>query len=116
MKWRYSHERNRNNKFRHARIRKRRVVSADRGKRGHPRGCAAEGERNTEGENEMRIAKFREGQKVVGIGRDNKDVIGIVSATSVYTPSENKVWVKFYNRSGFLSWESGGESTWEVIG
>ena len=64
----------------------------------------------------MKIAKFREGQKVVGIGRDNNGLVGIVSATSVYTPSENKVWVKFYNRSGFLSWESGGESTWEVIG
>ena len=52
---RYSHERNRNNKLRHTRIHQRRVVSADRGQRGHPRGCAAEGERNTEGANEMKI-------------------------------------------------------------
>lgn len=31
------------------------MVSSDRGKRGHPRGCTAEGERNTEGENEMKV-------------------------------------------------------------
>jgi len=31
------------------------MVSADRGQRGHPRGRAAEGERNTEGANEMKI-------------------------------------------------------------
>ena len=55
MKWRYSHERNRNNKLRHARIRQRRVVSSDHGKRGHTCGCAAEGERNTEGANEMKV-------------------------------------------------------------
>ena len=55
MKWRYSHERNRNNKLRHARIHQRRVVSADRGQRSDPRGCAAEGERNTEGANEMKV-------------------------------------------------------------
>ena len=31
------------------------MVSADRSQWGHPRGCAAEGERNTEGANEMKI-------------------------------------------------------------
>ena len=67
MKWRFSHERNRNNKFRHARIHQRRMVSADRGKRGHPRGCAAEGERNTKGANEMKILTDEAEDKLVSI-------------------------------------------------
>ena len=67
MKWRYSHERNRNDKLRHARIRQRRVVSADRGKRSDPRGCAAEGERNTEGANEMKILTDEAEDKLVSI-------------------------------------------------
>ena len=54
LKWRYSHERNRNNKLRHAHIRQRRVVSADHGKRIAACGCDSEGERNTKGANEMR--------------------------------------------------------------
>ena len=67
MKRRYSHERNRNNKLRHARIHQRRVVSADNGKRGHPRGCAAEGERNTEGANEMKVFTNEFEDKLVSI-------------------------------------------------
>ena len=55
LKWRYNHERNRNNKLRHARLHQRRVVPADHGKRSDPRGCAAEGEWNTEGANEMKV-------------------------------------------------------------
>ena len=54
-KWRYSHERNRNNKFRHARTHQRRVVPADHGQRSNPRRCSAEGQRHTEGANEMKI-------------------------------------------------------------
>ena len=67
LKWRFSHERNRNDKFRHARIHQRRVVSADHGKRGHPRGCAAEGERNTKGANEMKILTDEAEDKLVSI-------------------------------------------------
>ena len=67
LRWRYSHERNRNNKFRHARIRQRRVVSADHGKRSDPRGCDSEGERNTEGANEMKILTDEAEDKLVSI-------------------------------------------------
>ena len=67
LKWRYSHERNRNNKLRHARIHQRRVVSADLGKRSDPRGCAAEGERNTKGANEMKILTDEAEDKLVSI-------------------------------------------------
>ena len=67
LKWRYNHERNRNNKLRHARIHQRRVVSADNGKRVHPRGCAAEGERNTKGANEMKILTDEAEDKLVSI-------------------------------------------------
>lgn len=55
MKWRYSHERNGNNKFRHTRIHQRRMVPAYHGQWSDPRGCAAEGERNTKGANEMKV-------------------------------------------------------------
>ena len=65
--WRYSHERNRNNKLRHARIHQWRVVSADHGKRGHPRGCAAEGERNTEGDEDMKILTDEAEDRLVSI-------------------------------------------------
>ena len=65
--WRYSHERNRNDKLRHARIYQRRVVSADHGKRSDPRGCAAEGERNTKGANEMKILTDEAEDKLVSI-------------------------------------------------
>ena len=64
---RYSHERNRNNKLRHTRIHQRRVVSADRGKRDATRGCAAEGERNTEGANEMKVFTNEFEDKLVSI-------------------------------------------------
>ena len=49
LKWRYNHERNRNNKLRHA------------------RGCAAEGERNTKGANEMKILTDEAEDKLVSI-------------------------------------------------
>ena len=64
---RYNHERNRNNKLRHARIHQRLVVSTDRGKRGHTCRCAAEGERNTEGANEMKILTDEAEDKLVSI-------------------------------------------------
>lgn len=67
LKWRYSHERNRNNKLRHARIHQRRVVSADRGQRSDPRGCLAEGERNTKGANEMKVFTNRFEDRLVSI-------------------------------------------------
>ena len=67
MKWRFSHERNRNNKFRHARLRQRRVVAAYHGKRGHTCGRAAEGERNMEGANEMKIFTNEFEEKLVSI-------------------------------------------------
>ena len=67
MRWRYSHERNRNNKLRHARIHQRRVVPANRSKWDAPRGCAAEGERNTEGANEMKILTDEAEDKLVSI-------------------------------------------------
>ena len=115
MKWRYNHERNRNNKFRHARIRQRRVVSADRGQRGHPRGCAAEGERNTEGANEMRKPKFKFDQKVIGVGSDNIGIVGAVIGTNVSKPAW-KVIVSVCDNNGSLSFAEGREHTWEVIG
>ena len=74
--WRYSHERNRNDKLRHARIYQRRVVSADHGKRSDPRGCAAEGERNTKGANEMKILTDEAEDKLVSI-------IGTVTVVAV---------------------------------
>jgi len=67
------------------------------------------------GDDGMRIAKFREGQKVVGSGRNNKGIIATVINTNVHTPTRNDVMVKYYDNSGFLSFDSGPESTWEVI-
>ena len=43
------------------------MVSADRSQRSDPRGCAAEGERNTEGENEMKILTDEAEDKLVSI-------------------------------------------------
>ena len=43
------------------------MVSADHGKRSDPRGCAAEGERNTKGENEMKILTDEAEDKLVSI-------------------------------------------------
>ena len=51
----------------HARIHQRRVVPADHGKWVHPRGCATEGERNTEGANEMKILTDEAEDKLVSI-------------------------------------------------
>ena len=65
--WRYSHERNRNDKLRHARLHQRRVVSANRGQRGNSRGCASEGERNTKGANEMKVFTNEFEDKLVSI-------------------------------------------------
>ena len=42
-------------------------VLADRGQWDHPRGCAAEGERNTEGANEMKILTDEAEDKLVSI-------------------------------------------------
>lgn len=63
----------------------------------------------------MRIAKFKEGIRVIGIGRNNKGLIATVIGTNVHTPTRNDVMVKYYDNSGFLSFDSGPESAWEVI-
>ena len=43
------------------------MVSADRSQRSDPRGCAAEGERNTEGANEMKVFTNEFEEKLVSI-------------------------------------------------
>ena len=61
----------------------------------------------------MRIAKFREGTQVVGIGRNNKGLVATVIGTNDWCNRENEVHVKYI--SGVTCFEAGKESTWEVV-
>ena len=63
----------------------------------------------------MRSAKFKNGTKVIGVGRNNKGFVATVTNTNVYGPTRNIVMVKYYDQSGLLSWDSAPEETWEVV-
>ena len=102
-----NNERNRNDKLRHARLHQRRVVPADRSKWNAPRGCAAEGEQNTEGAIEMKntelivylMGEYQSALKAIEEENDwnTQEDKRIVAEAEENNDSDMYVWRRNYN-------------------
>lgn len=62
----------------------------------------------------VRLPKFKVGQKVIGVGYENKGIVGEVIGTDVSKPAW-KVIVNIRDTNGSLSFAEGREHTREVV-
>lgn len=62
----------------------------------------------------VRLPKFKVGQKVIGVGFDNKGIVGEVIGTNV-SKAAWKVIVSVRDIDGKLSFTEGREHSWEAV-